>query len=228
MKKNIITIGRQLGSGGRTVGKKLADALGIAYYDRELIDEVAKQSGFSAAFIEKTEEKANNNFLYNLGMSTGGYFDVISMTGDTAPLSTQVFLAQQKVILSYAQKPCVIVGRCADYFLRDRDDVLSVFLYADHEKRVERAVKHYGCDRKKALDLIAKSDKASPAITSPICNPETDDFGTFSVIFWSAFSRRTRRNAHHSPTIGTIAVRMRKMGLTNLISDRAFLPHATG
>ncbi len=160
MKKNIITIGRQLGSGGRTVGKKLADALGIAYYDRELIDEVAKQSGFSAAFIEKTEEKANNNFLYNLGMSTGGYFDVISMTGDTAPLSTQVFLAQQKVILSYAQKPCVIVGRCADYFLRDRDDVLSVFLYADHEKRVERAVKHYGCDRKKALDLIAKSDKA--------------------------------------------------------------------
>ncbi len=157
--KNIITIGRQLGSGGRTVGKMLADSLGIAYYDRELIDEVAKQSGFSADFIEKNEEKPDAGFLYNLGMSGSGYFDIFGSSGGSS-LGTQVFLAQQKAILEYAKNPCVIVGRCADYFLRERTDTLRVFLYADHEKRVERAIRHYGCDRKKALDLIAKSDKA--------------------------------------------------------------------
>lgn len=159
--KNIITIGRELGSGGRTVGKIVAESLGIAYYDRELIDEVAKQNGFSADFVEKTEENLNSSFLYNLAMSSSYFYDMLSLSAtDAAPLTTQVFLAQQKAILQYAEKPCVIVGRCADYVLRERDDILSVFLYADPEKRLERAIERYNCDKKKASELIAKSDRA--------------------------------------------------------------------
>ena len=87
-------------------------------------------------------------------------YGTLGMTGTNAlPLTMQVFLAQQKVILEYAKNPCVLVGRCADFILRERDDVFKVFIYSDMEKRIARAVERYGCDRKRAIDLIAKSDK---------------------------------------------------------------------
>ncbi len=158
--KGVITIGRELGSGGRTIGKAVAEKLGVPYYDRELIDEAAKQSGLSPDFIEKSEQAVTGSFLYNIAMGNSYSYGMLGMAGtNSLPLTMQVFIAQQKVILEYAKSPCVIVGRCSDYILREREDVLKVFIYSDLEKRAQRAIERYGCDRKKALDLIAKSDK---------------------------------------------------------------------
>ena len=159
--KNIITIGREYGSGGRTIGKKVAEILGCDYYDRELIDEAAKESGLSAEFIEKTEQSLSGSFLYNLAMGNSYSYGMLSPAGtNVLPLTMQVFLAQQQAVLKFAEKPCVIVGRCADYILRDREDVLKVFVYSTEEKRIERAVKEYGLDTKKAREQIVRSDKS--------------------------------------------------------------------
>lgn len=160
--KNIITIGREYGSGGRTIGKLVASKLGIKYYDRELIDEAAKESGLSPEFIEKTEQSLTGSFLYNLAMGNSYSYGMLSPSGSNVlPLTMQVFLAQQQAVLKFAEEPCVIVGRCADYILRDREDILKVFVYSTDEKRIERAIKEYGIeDVKKAKEQIVKSDKA--------------------------------------------------------------------
>lgn len=159
--KNIITIGRELGSGGRTIGKMVASKLGISYYDRELIDAAAKKSGLSADFVETTEQKITNSLLYNLAMGTGyGYGILNGADTQTLPLAEQVYIAQKDVIREYAEKgSCVIVGRCADQILSGRDDVLRVFIYASPDKRVERSVKEYGMAESTALKEIKRSDK---------------------------------------------------------------------
>ncbi len=156
----VITIGRELGSGGRTVGKEVARLLQIPYYDRELIDEAAKESGLSSDFIEHNEQEITSSFLYNLAMGNSYTYGMLGLGGtNSVPLTMQVFLAQQKVIQKYAASPCVIVGRCADFILRDRHDLLKVFIYASMEDRIKRAVDEYGYSQKKALDMITKSDK---------------------------------------------------------------------
>ncbi len=156
----VITIGRELGSGGRTVGKEVARLLQIPYYDRELIDEAAKESGLSSDFIENNEQEITSSFLYNLAMGNSYTYGMLGLSGtNSMPLTMQVFLAQQKVIQKFATSPCVIVGRCADYVLRERQDLLKIFIYAPMEDRVKRAVEEYGYSQKKALDVITKSDK---------------------------------------------------------------------
>ena len=156
----VITIGRELGSGGRTVGKEVARILQIPYYDRELIDEAAKESGLSSDFIENNEQEITSSFLYNLAMGNSYTYGMLGLGGtNSMPLTMQVFLAQHKVIQKFATSPCVIVGRCADFILRERQDILKVFIYASMEDRIKRAVEEYGYSQKKALDVITKSDK---------------------------------------------------------------------
>lgn len=159
--KKVITIGRELGSGGRTIGKMVANKLGIPYYDHELIDATAEKSGLSASFVETTEQKVTNSLLYNLAMGTSyGYGILKSANAQTLPLAEQVYIAQKDVITEYANKGrCVIVGRCADQILANRDDVLRVFIYADPAKRAERGVKEYGMTENTALKEIKRSDK---------------------------------------------------------------------
>ena len=159
--KKVITIGRELGSGGRTIGKMVANKLGISYYDRELIDAAAEKSGLSANFVETTEQRVTNSLLYNLAMGTSyGYGILKSANAQTLPLAEQVYIAQKDVITEYANKGrCVIVGRCADQILADRDDVLRVFIYADPDKRAERGVKEYGMTKNTVLKEIQRSDK---------------------------------------------------------------------
>lgn len=159
--KKVITIGRELGSGGRTIGKMVANKLGIPYYDHELIDAAAEKSGLSASFVETTEQKVTNSLLYNLAMGTSyGYGILKSANAQTLPLAEQVYIAQKDVITEYANKGrCVIVGRCADQILGNRDDVLRVFIYADPAKRAERGVKEYGMTENTALKEIKRSDK---------------------------------------------------------------------
>lgn len=138
--KKIITIGRELGSGGRTIGKMLANRLGISYYDRELIDEASKNSGLSKRYIESNEQSITSSLLYNIAMGTSyGYGILQNANNQTLPLSEQIYIAQKEVITNYANKGrCVIVGRCADQILSERNDVLKVFIYSD----IEAGLKH--------------------------------------------------------------------------------------
>ncbi|MCI1209749.1 MAG: cytidylate kinase-like family protein [Treponema sp.] len=167
--KRIITISREFGSGGRTIGRLTAQELGYDFYDNELIDLSAKESGLSPEFIERTEQNISSGWLYNmmLGSSyaTGTTGAPIGSGNPILPLADQVFNAQRKTILQIAKKgPCVIVGRCADYILKsDEDiatsDILNVFIFADMSAKMERAVKKYGIpadDAKKTINRINK------------------------------------------------------------------------
>jgi len=142
MEKKIITISRAFGSGGRTIGKEVAKRLNIPYYDKELVDKVAEESGFHADFIEEAGEYApvTSSFLFNIAMST----NPMSAMGHMS-MADQLFVCQTNVIRRLAEEgPCVIIGRCADYILRDREDCLHVFVHADMESRAERIVRLYG------------------------------------------------------------------------------------
>ena len=160
--KKIITIGRELGSGVLTIGKMLANRLGISYYDRELIDEASKNSGLSKRYIESNEQSITSSLLYNIAMGTSyGYGILQNANNQTLPLSEQIYIAQKEVITNYANKGrCVIVGRCADQILSERNDVLKVFIYSDIESRIERSVKEYGMTKDSAAKDIRLSDKA--------------------------------------------------------------------
>lgn len=137
MKKRIITISREFGSGGRTIGKMAADQLQIPCYDQELIEQISKESGFVQEYVaEKAEDSPHTGWFANAFSDRGFY-----------GLSNQDYLwgIQRRIILELAQKgPCVIVGRCADYILKDQVDCLKVFIHADMAKRAERIVRLYG------------------------------------------------------------------------------------
>lgn len=159
--KKIITIGRELGSGGRTIGKMVANRLGLPYYDRELIDKAAENSGLTIQYIESSEQRITNSFLYNLAMGTSyGYGILQNANRQTLPLSEQIYETQREVITKFAnQGRCVIVGRCADQILADREDVFRVFIYADMDKRVQRGIQEYGMAKQTARKEIEKLDK---------------------------------------------------------------------
>lgn len=152
--KSIITISRQYGSGGRFIAKKLAEKLGVDYYDNELITMAAKESGYSEAIFEKAEQLSTHSFLYSLSMfgSVDGIYGL--------PLADKVYIAQSDIIKKCADKgPCVIVGRCSDYVLKEYDNVINFFIYSDEEHKVDRAVKYYGLDAEKASSELKKKDK---------------------------------------------------------------------
>ncbi len=152
MKKNIITISREFGSGGRTIGKKLADTLGIPYYDKEIIIEVAKESGLDEKFIEEQGEYAPSKNIFAFAFVGRGI--------DGLSPNDYIWNFQCKVINELADKgPCVIVGRCADYILRDREDVFNVFIHADREFRARRIVEEYGERTKAPLERVDEKDK---------------------------------------------------------------------
>ncbi|MBQ3601404.1 MAG: cytidylate kinase-like family protein [Lachnospiraceae bacterium] len=155
----IITISRQYGSGGREIGEKLAKHYGIPFYDNEIISSAAKESGFSEVAFERAEQKATNSFLYSIAMGMSAYGNM-EMGFSTMSVDDQLFLAETKVIRRFAQKgPCVIVGRCADYVLKDFPNVMNLFISASIEKRVSRAIEVYELVKPKAEENILKFDK---------------------------------------------------------------------
>ena len=155
----VITIGRQYGSGGREIGQRLADRYGIPFYDNELISRAAKESGFAEEAFERAEDKATNSLLYSLAMGINVYGNQdFGFSG--LSLDDRIFLAQSDIIRKVAEEgACVIVGRCADYVLRERENVFNIFVRASMEFRLERVVKLYGVESKKAADVILKNDK---------------------------------------------------------------------
>lgn len=146
MKRNIITISREYGSGGRKIGEMVAERLGIPFYDKEIIEETAKTAGMSPEFVAKHEESLSNSFIYNF--TVGAIYGLAHPDKPdlkNLPARERIFLIQQEVIRDMADKgPCVIVGRCADYILKDREDMIKVFIYADDETRRKRVIEEYG------------------------------------------------------------------------------------
>ena len=156
MEKKIITISREFGSGGRTVGHLVADKLGIPFYDKELVDHIALESGFAPKFVEEHGEHSPSSSLFSYAFVPQGVPGV--MNG----LSTADFLwnIQCNVILQLAEKgPCVIVGRNADYILKDRPDCLHAYIHADMEFRADRIVRLYGESEKSPQARLQEKDK---------------------------------------------------------------------
>ena len=159
MNQYVITIGRQFGSGGRSIAEKLADKLNIKFYDKELISIAAKESGISPEVFEGVDEKATNSLLYSLSMGMYSFGSGFPAMGDL-PVNDKLYLLQHKIIKEIAEKEnCVIVGRCADYVLRDNPKCVSIFIYADMEYRKEQSVKKHGIDPSHAEHIINKTDK---------------------------------------------------------------------
>ncbi len=158
-KKVIITIDRQYGSGGRAIGEKLSKDLGIPFYNKEVTEMAAKQSGMSKEVFDKVDETAASSLLYSV--VTGAYMfgNHVPPTLDL-PINDKLFIAQTEVIKSLANEgSCVIVGRCADYILRDDESVVNIFIHADLPVRLERAIKEYQLPPEKAEAQLNKIDK---------------------------------------------------------------------
>ncbi|MDH6304427.1 cytidylate kinase [Parabacteroides sp. PF5-5] len=162
MNNMILSIGRQFGSGGRIIGKKLAEAFGIPYYDKELITLAAKESGLCPEVFEKADEKASDGLshAFSLGLSYVGmympYTDILSNEG--------LFKIQSDAIRKLAEtESCVIVGRCADYILRDHPRCISFFIHDKLENRLQRVVSRQEITVEQAKELITKTDKSRAA-----------------------------------------------------------------
>ena len=160
MKKKIVTISRQYGSGGRYIGENLAKAMGVPCYDEKLIDMVAKESGFAQSFVAEKGERMTGSLLFNIASSLSFANNVFS-TNNGVTLQDEIYFTQNRIIKELADKgPCVIVGRCADYILREREDCLNVFIFADNESKIERAEKYFNITREEAPGVLKKKDKA--------------------------------------------------------------------
>ena len=161
MGKKIITISREYGSGGRQVGLTVAKKLGMEFYDKELIDAAAKEIGFPTEMIADREQRLTNSLLYNFAMGTlYGIAYQREPKVSELPLTEQIYQAQKKAIEEAAKRgSCIFVGRCADYILKSRPDVLRVFIYADRDIRKRRAIEEYGEIEEYIDEFMYQTDK---------------------------------------------------------------------
>lgn len=154
--KKIITISREFGSGGRSIAKEVANRLGYKYYDKELVKQVAAETGFAPQYIEEQGEYAPGKHKFAYAFTAPGTPGIM----DGLSASDFLWNIQRRVILKIAdEEPCVIVGRCADYILRDREDCLNVFVHADKAYRADRIVRLYGESEKKPEKRLDEKDK---------------------------------------------------------------------
>ena len=155
----IITIGRQSGSGGKEIGQKVAEKLGVKCYDKELLALAAKESGLCEELFQSHDEKPTKSFLYSLvmdsysfGYTSSGYMDM--------PINHKIFLAQFEAIKALADRePCVIVGRCADYALEDYPNRVSIFVTGDDKAKIKRLAERNNVTEAKAKEIMMKTDK---------------------------------------------------------------------
>ena len=152
MAKRIITISREFGSGGRFIGEEIAKKLGIAYYDKNIISQIAEKSGLSPEYIQENAELSPKKGLFAYA------FAGRDITGRS--VEDMVYQAQRKVILDLVRKePCVIIGRNADYILKDRDDILNVFIHGDMPEKIQRISQLYRVTEQEAVKMMADTDK---------------------------------------------------------------------
>ena len=154
--KKIITISRQYGSGGRDIGEKLSKRFGIAFYDSNIISLAAKKSGYSEKFFEDPEKNAGNSFMYSIVRGMQYQY----RTATPWSLEETVYETQSEIIRSAAEQgPAVFIGRCADYILSGRDDIIKVFIHADNEFRRERIMRLAGVTEDKVDETLKLKDK---------------------------------------------------------------------
>lgn len=158
-KKIVITIARQYGSGGKTIGKMLAERMQVPFYDKELMRMASDESGISEGLFADADEKVKNSLLMSIVKNVYSG-ELITPDSDDFTSSDNLFNYQAKIIRELAeQQSCVIIGRCADYVLKDYDNVLSVFVHAPHDFCVEQAGKKHSLNEKELEKLIAKTDR---------------------------------------------------------------------
>ena len=177
----VITISRQFGSGGHEVGEKLAKRLELPFYVKELIALAAKKSGFSEEVFSDVDEKATSSLLYSMVM--GSYAFGTRVPGiNEMPINDKLFIIQSDIIKkAAAEGPCVIVGRCADYILREHPNCLHVFVHADKAARIKRIVGLGYCDEKKAPDFVTKKDKQRANYYIFYSNNRWDDLQNYDL-----------------------------------------------
>ncbi len=179
--KTIVTIGREFGSGGLEIGQKLAERLGVKCYDKEMLGRAAKDSGICQELFETHDEKPTNSFLYSLVMDTysfgyasGSYMDM--------PINHKVFLAQFDAIKKIAEEgSCVMVGRCADYSLEENENLLSIFIHAAKDIRINRIARTQDITYTKAKDLVHKTDKQRSSYYNYYTNKRWGDADSYHV-----------------------------------------------
>ncbi|MCD8201600.1 MAG: cytidylate kinase-like family protein [Clostridia bacterium] len=178
--KRIITISRQFGSGGRTIGREVAEKLGIPYYNQDIINKTAEKSGMSSDYVRAHgEDKPSSNWFGNLVAATGA-------VGTIAPADL-VWTTQKKIIEQFADAgPCVFIGRCADYVLRDRDDVIKVFIHAPKAFRANRIVEVYGATQELPEKRLKAQDKRRAAYYKYYTDIEWGDVKNYDICLDSA------------------------------------------
>lgn len=177
----VITISRQFGSGGHEVGEKLARQLDVPFYDKALIAMAAKQSGLSEEVFANADEKATSSLLYSMVM--GSYSFGARVPGiNEMPINDKLFIIQSDIIKkAAAEGPCVIIGRCADYILREHENCLNVFVHASKEERVRRSVSKKDCEERKASDFVTKKDKQRANYYNFYSNKRWDDLQNYDI-----------------------------------------------
>lgn len=183
MKKSIITIERQYGSGGSIIGKLAAEKLGVNCYNRQILEMTAEKCGISAEYLESAEESVPTSFLYSLLLSANPARTV----EDNLPLSDKVFLMESRIISEIAEKEqsFVIVGRCGSYILEEKG-CFSVFIYAPREARLQRAIEEYGLPANKAESIMKKADKRRESFFNVNTGRSWQDKDTYTLCLNSA------------------------------------------
>lgn len=179
--KTIITIGRQYGSGGKEISKKLSEKLGIPFYDDEFAEGIAEAVNAHPDVVKKVDERATNSLLYTL-VSGGGLRGISDVIQYEMHINDKVFVGQSKFIKETAKKgPCIFLGRCADYVLDGEENILRVFLYADMDTKIERISKLYDLDAKKAKEQITKIEKQRKTHYNYYTDREWNDLSTYDL-----------------------------------------------
>ena len=177
----VITISRQFGSGGHEVGEKLARQLNVPFYDKALIAMAAKQSGLSEEVFANADEKATSSLLYSMVM--GSYSFGARVPGiNEMPINDKLFIIQSDIIKkAAAEGPCVVIGRCADYILREHENCLNVFIHANKEDRIRRSIAKKDCEERKASDFVTKKDKQRANYYNFYSNKRWDDLQNYDI-----------------------------------------------
>ncbi len=182
----VITIARQYGSGGREIGVRVAQLLGIKSFDKELIKLAAYESGLAPEVVTKADERATNSLLYTLSTGFSSHASG-SMVGYDAPVNDKIFIAQSNMIKTVVEADdCVIIGRCADYVLRDHKRIVRVFICGDTEDRIKRVADRQSVSEAKARELIKKTDKRRANYYNFYTGQKWGNFGHYDMIINSS------------------------------------------
>ena len=179
MKYNIITIEREYASGGRKIGKNVAKKLNIPYYGKEILEIAAMRNNIPKQHFERMEETVSNSLIYSIYMMSS----VMSGKVNNLPETESLNIEESKIISELAYNgPCIIIGHCAGHVLRDRNDVLNVFIHADWEVRKKRAIEKYGIEKSKAESVLKKYDKRRANYYTANTNKRWNDISNYHLV----------------------------------------------